>query len=102
MNVQSLYCAFPCFAHTPPPVTGKHQSVLCVYEFVVVFICVYAQSFSTLCNPMDCSLPGSCVYGIFQARILEWVAISYSTGFPAQGSNPLFLISCIGKRILYH
>ena len=32
----------------------------------------------TLCDPMDCSLPGSSVYGIFQARILEWVAISFS------------------------
>ena len=31
----------------------------------------------TLCNPMDCSLPGSSVHGIFQARILEWVAISF-------------------------
>ena len=34
----------------------------------------------TLCNPMDCSLPGSSVHGILQARILEWVAISFSTG----------------------
>ena len=34
----------------------------------------------TLCNPMDCSLPGSSVHGIFQARILEWVAISSSRG----------------------
>ena len=32
----------------------------------------------TLCNPMDCSLPDSSVHGILQARILEWVAISYS------------------------
>jgi len=32
----------------------------------------------TLCDPMDCSLPGSSVYGIFQARVLEWVAISFS------------------------
>jgi len=31
-----------------------------------------------LCDPMDCSLPGSSVHGIFQARVLEWVAISYS------------------------
>ena len=31
-----------------------------------------------LCDPMDCSLPGSSVHGIFQARILEWVAISFS------------------------
>ena len=37
-----------------------------------------AQSCPTLCNPMDCSLPGSFVHGIFQARILEWVAISFS------------------------
>ena len=33
-----------------------------------------------LCNPMDCSLPGSSVHGIFQARVLEWVAISFSRG----------------------
>ena len=36
------------------------------------------QSCLTLCDPMDCSLPGSSVHGIFQARILEWVAISFS------------------------
>ena len=34
----------------------------------------------TLCDPMDCSLPGSSVHGIFQARVLEWVAISVSRG----------------------
>ena len=39
-----------------------------------------AQSCPTLCNPMDCSLPGSSIHGIFQARILEWVAISFSRG----------------------
>ena len=39
-----------------------------------------AQSCLTLCDPMDCSLPGSSVHGIFQARILEWVAISFSRG----------------------
>ena len=36
------------------------------------------QSCLTLCNPMDCSLPGSSVHGIFQAGVLEWVAISFS------------------------
>ena len=41
-----------------------------------------AQSCSTLCDPMDCSLPGSFVYGILQARVLEWVAISFSRGSP--------------------
>ena len=42
--------------------------------------CLVAKSCLTLCKPMDCSLPGSSVYGIFQARMLEWVAISFSTG----------------------
>ena len=37
-----------------------------------------AQSCPTLCNPMDCSLPGSSVHGIFQAGVLEWIAISFS------------------------
>ena len=39
-----------------------------------------AQSCLILCNPMLCSLPGSSVHGIFQARVLEWVAISFSRG----------------------
>ena len=41
---------------------------------------VKALSRVWLCNPIDCSLPGSSVHGIFQARILEWVAISFSRG----------------------
>ena len=42
--------------------------------------CLVAKSCPTLCDPMDCSLPGSSVHGISQARILEWFAISYSRG----------------------
>ena len=38
------------------------------------------QSCLTLCDPMDCSLPGFSIHGIFQARVLEWVAISFSKG----------------------
>ena len=41
------------------------------------------QSCPTLCDPMDCSLPGSSVHGIFQARVLEWVAIAFSAGEPS-------------------
>jgi len=37
-----------------------------------------AQSCPTLSDPMDCSLPGSSVHGIFQARVLEWGAIAFS------------------------
>ena len=39
-----------------------------------------AQSCPTLCNPLDCSLPGSSVHGILQARILEWIAFPFSKG----------------------
>ena len=47
-----------------------------------------AQSCPTLCDPMDCSLPGPLSMGILQARILEWVAILLQGIFPTQGSNP--------------
>ena len=47
------------------------------------------QSHPILCDPMACSPPGSSVHGISQAKILEWVAISFFRGiFPTQGSNP--------------
>ena len=50
------------------------------------------QSCPALCNPMDCSLPGSSVHGIFQARVLEWGAIYYyqtlyDGGFPGGTSG---------------
>ena len=43
-------------------------------------VCEVAQSCPTLFDPVDCSPPGSSVHGILQARILEWVAISFSIG----------------------
>ena len=49
-----------------------------------------AQSCPTLCDPMDESPPGSFGHGIFQARILERVAISYSRDLPHPGSEPVF------------
>ena len=47
-----------------------------------------AQSCVTLWDPMDCSPPGSSVQGIFQARILEWGAISFSRDRPNSGIEP--------------
>ena len=44
----------------------------------LAYLCMHAQSCPTLCNPIDCNWPGLSVHGIFQARILEWAAISYS------------------------
>ena len=59
-----------------------------------------AQSCLTLCNPMDCSLPGSSVHEILQARILEWVTIPLSRGvFLTQGLNPGLSHY---RQILYH
>ena len=52
---------------------------MCVCVCVCVRACAKSlQSFLTLCDPMDCSLPGSSVSGILQARILEWVAMPFS------------------------
>ena len=46
------------------------------------------HAFSAVSDPMDCSLPGSSVHGILQARILEWLAISYSVDLPNPGIEP--------------
>ena len=55
-----------------------------------------AQSCPTLCDPMGCSLPGSSVHGIFQARVLEWVAISFSRG--SSRPRDWTQVSCIAGR----
>ena len=75
---------FPRFLHSPTPESEVAQSCL------------------TLCNPMDCSLPGSSVHGIFQARILEWVPGCYfllQGIFLSQGLNP-GLLHC--RQTFYH
>ena len=58
---------------------------------LVILLCL------SLCYPMDCSLPGSSVHGILQARILEWVAIPYSRGssWPRDWTH----VSCIAGRL---
>ena len=67
------------------------------------------QSCLTLCRPIDYSLPGSSVHGILQARILEWVAISFSraSSQPRESSQPrdqthVSYVSCISTPVLYH
>ena len=65
-------------------------------------MCVLS-SVPSLYNFMDCSQAGSSVHGIFQARILEWVAISYFKG-PSQPKDQIWVscVSCISRQILYH
>ena len=64
---------------------------------------VCAQLCPALCDPTDCSPPGSSVHGIFQARTLEWVAISSIRGSSRpRDKTGVSCISCISRWILYH
>ena len=57
----------------------------------------------TLCNRMNCSRPGSSVHGIFQARLLEWVAMPFSRGsFQPWDQTCISYVSCISRCVLYH
>ena len=86
----------------PEPVNRRHSCppllTLCPSIYQSLFSEV-AQSCPTLCNPMDCSLIGSFIHGIFQTRIPEWVAISFQEIFLTQGLN-LGLPHC--RHTLYH
>ena len=66
-------------------------------------MCSVVQLYPAPCDPMDCSSPGSSVHGIFQARILEWVAIPFSrrSSWP-RDQTQVSGISCLGRRIPYH
>ena len=67
------------------------------------YVCSAAQSCPILCSIMDCSLPGSSVHGILQARTLEWVAISFSRGSSwPRDLTRISCVSCIGRWILFH
>ena len=68
-----------------------HKQLECVLENVSKnkhFFSSVTQSCLTLCDPMDSSLPGSSVHGIFQARILEWVAFPSPGDLPDPGIEP--------------
>ena len=71
------------------------QQTITIYD-----MCVHAPLCLTLCNPVDCSQPGSSVHGIFQARILVWVAISSSRG--SSQPRDQSWVSCVGRHILCH
>ena len=58
-----------------------------------------AQFCPTLCDPMDCSPPGSSVHGILQARIMEWVAMPSSRGSSQlRDQTHVFYVSCTGRQ----
>ena len=75
------------------PWAGRTTWVLCCAKLL--------QSCPALCDPMDCSLPGSSVHGVLQARILEWVAMPSSRGSsrPRDGTR-ISYVSLIGRQDL--
>ena len=77
----------PCGGASCPSLLPQHhvktQRVLKNQEPTAVHVC--AQLCLTLCDSMDCSLPGSCVHGILQARILEWVTVPIPEDLPNPG-----------------
>ena len=78
-----LFCYFIFFTTEPPGKPVKSESEV-------------TQSCPTLCDPMNCSLPGSSLHGIFQARVLEWVAIAFSRG--SSRPRDRTRVSCIAGR----
>ena len=89
---EALFWPYPCFLGVYSfcsksnlvVIVGLHYLYFSPSSFLIVpHVCVHAKSLQsclTLCNLMDCSRPGSSVFGTSQARILEWVAISFSRG----------------------
>ena len=82
---------------------GKKSLRPLIRVFSCVCMCSVTESCLTLFDPMDCSLPGSSVHGMLQARILALVAISSSRGSSQpRDQNYFFCASCTGRWILYH
>ena len=73
---------------------------LLFFQVRAVCYCLVTKSVPTLCNPMNCSPPGSSVHGISQARILEWVAILFSRG--SSQPRDWNCVSWNGRQIISH
>ena len=63
-----------------PHIIPDESEILTFPELDIESESEVAQSCPTLCDPTDCSLPGFSIHGIFQARVLEWIATSFSRG----------------------
>ena len=69
-------------------------------KFSAVYLQVCVLSRVQLCDPRDCSTPGSSVHGLSQSRILDWVAIPFSRGFSRPRDQTQ--VSCFEGRFFYH
>ena len=73
------------------------------YVHLAVVVVELLSRVQLLRDPMDCSPPGSSVHGILQARVLEWIAISFSKGSSCPRDRTCAsCVSCTGRQILYH
>ena len=66
-----------CISIKPKKSLHIKKSIVFLYTAAAAAAAKSLQSCPTLCDPMDCSLPGSSIHGIFQARALEWGAIAF-------------------------
>ena len=95
-HVHNYKSLISIFWQTVETIHWRWQSMM--IEWVLSLVsCVRAHAFiqscPTLCNSMDCSLPGNSVHSISQARMLEWLAISYSRGSSHSEIEPASLMS---------
>ena len=106
MFIVPLFAIAKIWMQSKCSLTDKCMSIdiyMCACMCVCVCVCVCTRSCPTHCHPMNCSPPGSSVHGVFQAIILEQVAISYSKGSsPPRYRICVSCISCIVRRFLYH
>ena len=74
-----------------------------IYIWALPFLCSVTKSYLTVCNPMDCSTPVSSVHDIFQAIILEWVAMPSSGGYsqPRDQTHVLYLLCLLHWQVNY-
>ena len=82
------------------PLEKKHTVKSVFIPFVNESESEVAQSCPTLCDPIDCSAPGSSVHGIFQPIVLEWIAISFSRG-SSQPRAQTWVSHNLDRRRLY-
>ena len=96
--VRSLYHVYIWYVY----ICNIHRSIYSTYNFKQFSLnnslnkSEVTQLCPTLCNPVDCSLPGSSVHGIFQAIVLEWIVISFSRG--SSRPKDRTQVSCIVDR----
>ena len=92
---KSIVCKFEILIRKYyPNIQERKRFKLLIFRlnlYNILLVCSVAHSYPTLCDPIDCSLPGSPVCGILHTRILDWIAMPSSS-----------YVSCFGRQVLYH